>query len=312
MRIHKFTSTTAFVAVDLADAEHSSGPVRWARKVLQGGAKDLARSQTYTYAVLGKRKGGASAGISAVPEDRDAAIAAFVGEAAELVAAGVYLPDAAKGVSESDLSPLRVADPRDATRFTGDEPTFADRCDALSAVVCAESTAGSLGGRTVAIESTGPVASHLAELVAQRGAELVAGPGVESDVAALESGADILFVGSKMGVVGHGTAAKLTDASAVVPCGRLPITAKSLAMLRRARVAVAADFVALAGSTIALWADPGRSESDIESEITERMGAMSAEFADHADGPLLAACYRAEDFLATWQETVPFGRPLAP
>ena len=49
MRIHKFTSTDAFVAIDLDDAEASTGPVRWARKVLQGGAQDLARSQTYTY-----------------------------------------------------------------------------------------------------------------------------------------------------------------------------------------------------------------------------------------------------------------------
>ena len=65
MRIHKFSSTEAFIAIDLEGAEASSGPVRWARKVLQGGAKDLARSQTYTYAVLGMARGGASAGISA-------------------------------------------------------------------------------------------------------------------------------------------------------------------------------------------------------------------------------------------------------
>ena len=63
MRIHKLESTDAFIAIDLVGAESSSGPVRWAKKVLQGGAKDLARSQTYTYAVLGMRRGGGSAGI---------------------------------------------------------------------------------------------------------------------------------------------------------------------------------------------------------------------------------------------------------
>lgn len=312
MRIHKFTSTTAFVAVDLADAEHSSGPVRLAKKVLQGGAKDLARSQTYTFAVLGMKKGGASAGVSAEGEAHDPAVAAFVEEAASLVASGTYLPDAAKGVSETDLSPLREADPRNTARLSGDEPTFAQRCDALSAVVCAESTVGSLAGRSVAIDSTGPVAEALSVLLAERGVKLIAGYGVESNTDAFGSGADIVFVGSKMGVVNHGVAAKLTRAAAVVPCGRVPITAKALAVLRRAGVAVPADFVALAGSTIALWADHAREQTDIESEIKERVGSMSTEFASHADGPLLAACYRAEEFLSTWQGTLPFGRPLAP
>jgi len=312
VRIHKFESTTAFVAIDLADVEVSSGPVRWARKVLQGGAKDLARSQTYTFAVLGMKRGGASAGVSAEGDARGPAISAFVEEAAYLVAAGTYLPDAAKGVSEVDLSPLRDSDPRDTARMEGDEPTFAQRCDALSAVACAESTVGSLVGRSVAIEAAGPVANALATLLAERGAGLVAGPGVEPDADALDSAADIMFVGSKMCVVNHGVAEKLIGALAVVPCGRVPITAKALAVLRRAEVAVPADFVALAGSTIALWGDPARTKTDIEAEITERIGSMCTEFAAHTDGPLLGACYRAEEFLATWQATLPFGRPLAP
>jgi len=312
VRIHKFETTDSFVAIDLADAEVSSGPVRWARKVLQGGAQDLARSQTYTFAVLGMKRGGASAGVSAEADARDTAIAAFVAETSALVAAGTYLPDAAKGVSEADLSPLRQGDPRDTARMSGDEPTFAQRCDALSAVVCAEATVGSLADRSVAIESTGPVANAMSDLLAERGAKLVAGPGVEPDADALGSGADIVFVGSKMGVVNHGVAAKLTGAAAVVPCGRVPITAKALAVLRRAEVAVPADFVALAGSTIASWGDPARTEASIEAEITERVGSMCAEFAAHADGPLLAACYRAEEFLSTWQDSLPFGRPLAP
>ncbi|MEZ5166061.1 MAG: hypothetical protein R2695_06065 [Acidimicrobiales bacterium] len=82
MRIHKFSAADAFVAIDLEGAEASTGPVRWARKVLQGGAIELARSQTYTFAALGMKRGGASAGISAEAPDRNAAIEAFVGEAA--------------------------------------------------------------------------------------------------------------------------------------------------------------------------------------------------------------------------------------
>jgi len=312
VRIHKFESTTAFVAIDLADAEASSGPVRWARKVLQGGAKDLARSQTYTFAVLGMKQGGASAGISAEADDRAEAVAAFVGEVASMVAGGTYLPDAAKGVAEADLSPLRASDQRDTARCSGEPPTFAHRCEALSAVVCAEATIGSLNGRSAAIEATGEVADALAAMLVERGAGLLCGPGIESDSEAFETGADVVFVGSKMGVVNHVVAEKLAGATAVVPCGRLALTAKALAVLRRAGVATPADFVALAGSTIALWGDPARPEAEIESEIAERVGSMSAEFAAHADGPLLAACYQAEEFLSTWQDTLPFGRPLAP
>ncbi len=315
VHIQKFTSTTAFVAIDLAGAEASSGPVRWARKVLQGGAKDLARSQTYTYGVLAMKRGGAAAGISAEESDRDEAVGAFVAEAAGMVADGIYLPDAAKGVGETDLVPLRDADPRDTTRCSGVAPTFAERCDALSIAVCAESTLGGIDGRTVAIETTGPAASVLAELLIGRGARVVVGPGVTATthgMSALDSGAEVVFVGSNMGVIDHNLAEKLTGADAAVPCGRLPLTTKGLAVLRHAGVAAPADFVALAGSTIALWADPDRNETEIEADITEQIAAMSAEFSAHGDGPLLAACHRAEEFLGTWQDTLPFGRPLAP
>ncbi|MBT5139440.1 MAG: hypothetical protein HOM37_10350, partial [Acidimicrobiaceae bacterium] len=158
MRIHKFSSTEAFIAIDLEGAEASSGPVRWARKVLQGGAKDLARSQTYTYAVLGMARGGASAGIPAEGPDRGTAIEAFVAEAGELVASGMYLPDAAKGVARDELASLAADDPRDTARIG----TFADHCEGLGAAVVAEKTVGSLDGRSVAIEGFGAAGPALA------------------------------------------------------------------------------------------------------------------------------------------------------
>ena len=30
----------------------------------------------------------------------------------------------------------------------------------------------------------------------------------------------------------------------------------------------------------------------------------------HADGAFMAACYAAEEFLRSWQDELPFGRPL--
>ena len=41
------------------------------------------------------------------------------------------------------------------------------------------------------------------------------------------------------------------------------------------------------------------------------VAAVLGEVMDHPDGPLLASCYRAEAFLATWCEQLPFGRPIA-
>ncbi len=343
MRIHTLASTDAFVAIDLEGAEASSGPVRWARRVLQGGAKDLARSQTYTYAVLGMRRGGASAGISAEATDREAAIGAFVAEAADLVAEATYLPDAAKGVSGDDLAPLRAADPRDTARLAG-APSFADRCEGLGAAVCAHHSAG-LAGRTVAIEGFGANGGALAEAVIERGgtvtaiatavgsvrseegfdaqtlAEGWAGKGealveelgeVGHPMAVFGAGAEVVFAGSKMGVVNHTVAEQLEDAVAVLACGRLPITARALAMLRRADVATPADFVALAGSTLALWGDANRTEAEILAGINEDIGDLTAEFHRHDDGPFLGACVAAEDFLSSWQDELPFGRPLAP
>ncbi|MEM7141316.1 MAG: hypothetical protein AAF548_09815 [Actinomycetota bacterium] len=345
MRIHKFSTTEAFIAIDIEGAEASSGPVRWARKVLQGGAKDLARSQTYTYAVLGMKRGGASAGISADGPERDAAVGAFVEEAAALVADGTYLPDAAKGVGEADLAALREADERDTGRLGGDSPTFVDRCDGLSAAVCAHHAASGLAGKSVAIEGFGANGPSLAEAVAERGGRVSAiatATGTVTndegfDIAALAegwatngadmvndlgevghpmaifgSGADVWFVGSKMGVVNHEVAAQIGEVSAVVASGRVPLTARALAVLRRNEVAAPADFVSLAGSTLALWGDPNRTEAEILAGINEDIGDMTAEFKAHDDGAFLAACFEAESFLSTWQDELPFGRPLAP
>ncbi len=341
MRIHKFSSTEAFIAIDLDGAEASSGPARWAKKVLQGGAKDLARSQTYTYAVLGMARGGASAGISADGPDRSTAIEAFVSEAADLVASGIYLPDAAKGVSPDDLAALAATDQRDTARLGA----FADRCEGLGAAVVAEKTLGSLDGRSIAIEGFDANGAALATALIDRGAKVTAistGTGTVTSAsgfpapvlaaswgelgvdlvndfgevghakAIFDSGADVFFAGSKMGVIDHTVAAQLSETAAVVPCGRLPLTARGLAVLRSAGVPAPADFVALAGSTLALWGDTNRTDEAILAGVTEDLGDLSAGYASHEDGPLLAACYDAEDFLSTWQETLPFGRPLAP
>ncbi|MEO0493279.1 MAG: hypothetical protein AAF081_07675 [Actinomycetota bacterium] len=340
MRIHKFQTTEAFIAIDLDGAEASSGPVRWAKKILQGGAKDLARSQTYTYAALGMQRGGAAAGISAAPEDRAAAIEAFLAEAEALVADRTYLPDAAKGIGQDELTPLHADDPRDTARLGA----FADRCDGLSAAVAAHHAVG-LDGKAVAIEgfegigtwiadgaigrgarvtaistATGTVTNdsgfQLAELneaFAAHGADAVNELGeVGHPMSIFGSGADVVFAGSKVGVVDHKVADQLSESAAVVPSGRLPLTARGLAVLRKAEVQTPADFVALAGSSLAAWGDVNRSDDEIVAGVREDIGDLCDELQGHDDGLLLAACYHAESFLSDWQDELPWGRPLAP
>ena len=342
MRLHKLSDVDAFVALDLPGAEAASGPVRWARKVLQGGAKDLARSQTYTYASLQMRRSGASAGISAEASGRSEAVTGFVAEATALVPDGTYLPDAAKGVAEADLAPLRDGDPRTVTRLGA----FAAQCDGLSAAVAADAAVG-LDGRTAVIEGFSATGPALVEAVAQRGGRVVglataegtladangfdpaslaeawaehgdralsalagSDDGLSKSGALWSLGADVVFAGSRMGVVNHGVAEGL-ECRALVPSGRLAYTSKALAVCRRRGVAAVPDFVALAGSTVAAWSSPEVSDDDVLDEVASIVSALVAAALDSDDGPFLGACYAAEAFLSTWQDKLPFGRPLA-
>ena len=80
VQIRKLESTTAFIAVDLDGADTSVGQVRLAPKVLQDGAKLLARSWTYAFASFEMEISGASAGINAGGDTGPDALAAFVPE----------------------------------------------------------------------------------------------------------------------------------------------------------------------------------------------------------------------------------------
>ena len=146
------------------------------------------------------------------------------------------------------------------------------------------------------------------------------GPGLVNELGAVggpaevfSSGADVFFVGSKMGAVNHEIAAQIQGAAAVVACGRIPVTARALAVLRRGGVAVPADFVALAGSALALWGGPWPFRCRGSSTPWLKPSAFSVASSPVIhDGPFLAACRAAESYLLTWQDELPFGRPLAP
>jgi glutamate dehydrogenase/leucine dehydrogenase len=339
VRIQRLERTDAFIVFDLAEATRNVGITRLAPKILVDGATLLARSTTYLLATFERRMGGASAGINAKPADRDTAIAAFVEEIEALVREGTFLTEPGRGVTEEDFASLLAVDPR-----SGSGPGIGRDLIGTSAAAAAGKTLGGLDDRTVAIEGLDRPTVGVVSAMADRGAQIVAVSttkgtvvhdtgfdasalatlvgehGVDAvdhlDAEVLPAAAvfadevDVLCVGSKTGIVDHETAASI-KAPLVVPIAPLPITAKALAVLRRADRIVLPDFVTIAGPTLAWLAEDGTPVDDLSTLVSDAVEVVLDEVLDHEDGPLLAACYRAEAFLRTWQDDLPFGRPLA-
>jgi hypothetical protein len=140
-------------------------------------------------------------------------------------------------------------------------------------------------------------------LPAARGSELAAD-------AVLGIEADVLVCGSKIGLVDHDVAASLPQ-RVLVPCGPLPVTARGLAVARRRDIVVLADFVTTAGPLLAFRPGEGANATNLLDAADQRVRAGVEEDLTHDEGPLLGACLRAESFLRTWRDELPFGRPLA-
>ena len=294
MPIEKLDTVDAFIVFDLADAPESVGIVRSARKILPGGASDLARSMTYAFATFEMQRSGASAGINAVDDDRADAVAKFTAEIAPMVASGRFLPEPGTRVPRTALESLAETDPRAAIGGVADQATVA------GVVAAAASAAGGLDGRTVAIEGSGPMCDALTTAVENQGGTIVE----------MNGQADVLFAGSKMGAIDHTTAEQI-QVGALVPYGPIPVTARALAILGRAGTTVVPDFISTAGSLFAWWPTGDPSPEAIAAEAAAQITASLEEIADHPDGLFLAAAHRAESFLSTWQDSLPFGRPLA-
>jgi glutamate dehydrogenase (NAD(P)+) len=166
----KLTSTKGFLLLDLDDAPVSVGLARSAPTILQGGAANMARSVTYTFACFGIRAGGAQLGVNSPPDGRAEAVAAALTELAPRLEPGTLLLDPGRGVSEDDLAPVRSSDPRPAwLRDDWHGASTADFLIALGACAAAEAAGLPVEGRRVAIEGFGAVGLALARLVADRG-----------------------------------------------------------------------------------------------------------------------------------------------
>lgn len=335
---------TAFVVVDLDGAEGADGVVRCAKKILMDGARTMARSRTYSWALLGQQRSGASAGISVPPPNRAEGIAAFIEAVRGRVEAGELSLDAGKGVGVEDLAGLEAIDTRSPLRSDAHGPgTLAEVLTCTSVTTAAAVALDGLEGRTVAIEGAGTLGPVLVQVLADAGARIVAvgtASGTIADPAGLDpstlaaawsehgdelpgsSGselaadevlrveADALLCGSKLGLVDHDVAAALR-VRVLAPIGVAPVTAKGLAVAGRGDVIVLPDFLTLSGALHAERAPTGATaESCLDAARTVTAEQTTAALAD-AEGPYLGACARAEAFLSTWQQELPFGRPLA-
>lgn len=311
MPVHKLETVDGFVVRDLADAP-SSGIIRRGRKILQRSATDLARSATYAFAFHGVHRSGASAGLNAEGDDEGPALIALVTELHDELASGRLELLPAKGIDGNELAEAM----RTASDGVGEvlEVDFDDRADVLTGGVLAATSwalGGQLDGRRIFIEgdNTDPLHQALTAAIADAGATVVepnVAEGKPWTVWATE--ADAMLVGSRPGAMTH-QGAELLNVTAVVPWAPLPITTKALAVMIGRNITYVPDFVSASGPLLAdhlpsAEADHG---AGIGGAIDEGLTAL-----DDGDDPLfIAACQRAESFLATWQEKLPFGRPLA-
>lgn len=282
MKVDKLTGTDGFVVTDLDDATTSVGVVRLAPKVLQDGAKLLARSVTYAFASFGvSGHGGASAGINAKGEGRDAAVSAFVDEVRPRAESGALVLTPGTGVTADDLAPLGWAD--------------VDAELAAAGALAAGRVAGPHDWRTAAVVGSGPVVDAALAQLAKADATVV-DPRYDAEC-------DVLFVAGKAGVLDHPTAA-VVQARTIVPLTPVPVTARALAVLGRAERVVIPDFLSTAAPLLAA-VDAGGGDP------VQRIHAAVTDLADKGTGLWLAAAQRAEAHLATWTSEKPFGRPLA-
>jgi hypothetical protein len=282
VKVQRLSSTDGFIVWDLADATASAGVVRLAPKVLQDGAVLLARSTTYAFAAYGvSGHAGASAAINAKPDDRAAAVAAFVDEVRPLAEAGQLSLAPALGTSDDDLAPLGWSDP---------EPTLL-----AAGAIAASRVAGPLDWRTAAVVGAGPVVDAATAQLHEAGATVVDGR--------FDAACDVLFVAGKAGCLDHDTAPTV-QASLVVPLTAVPVTARALAVLGRAGRVVVPDFLSTAAPLLASHdADAG--------DPVQRVRDATIALADEGTGMWLAAALAAEKNLAGWTSEKPFGRPLA-
>jgi hypothetical protein len=343
----KLTSTNGFVMLDAPEAEVSVGPTRLGAKLIPGNAENFARHLTYVFGVLGEKKAGATVGLKVEPADAAEAVAAFAEEFGEELAAQRLLTSAGLRLNNDSLAPVLAHDQRNKIGFDDrDGISFEDELLGVGAATAVAHVLGgsdvrSLEGRRVAIEGFGSSGVAIAREVAAMGgsvARISTAKGTLSgsfDAQTLASafaadgpdmvgslgspgkpweiwrgeGIDAIFVTSKPGAM-SGEGASSLGQTPVIPIGTSPITSKALAILRKAGAPVVADFVTSIGPALSWWPQEGADHDALRLATGNTVSVILDEVGGHEQGSYLGACHKAEAFMSTWMEKLPFGRPL--
>ena len=211
------------------------------------------------------------------------------------VSAGVNAkPDAAADAVAAFTT--AVADEQPLTFFagTGVPDGAVPHADHDLAARSAATAASAFASGTAAI--AGPAAAEWADRLAG------AWPGSWTGAAGFDADVDVLFLAGRAGIVDDDVAVTVT-ARTLVPVTPVPVTAKAYATLNRAGATFVPDALSLAAPLLATAdADGG--------DPIERVARIAAELAAEDGEPWRNAVARAETFLATWQEKLPYGRPL--
>jgi hypothetical protein len=233
VKLDKLTGTDGFVVVDLNDATTSVGIVRLAPKVLREGVGAARPLGHPTRSPPSASPGTAAPRGRSTPSRRPGTTPspAFVDEMRERAEAGRLVLAPGTGLSSADLSPLGWGDPDAALTAAG----------ALAAARVA-------GPDRLAHRRRGgdrPVCEAATAQLGEAGATL-AEPRLDAEC-------DVLFVAGKAGVLDH-TAAEGVQARTIVPLAPVPVTARALAVLRKADRVVIPDFLSTAAPLLATYA----------------------------------------------------------
>ena len=342
-------STPGFVIFDLPGAQHYVGETRLGGRLIPANATMLVRHLTYVFATLEQQRSGASIGLKSDPADAPGAVDALARELNDDFSSGRLSTSPGLRLDAELLAPVLAHDQRNLIgNDSRDGVSFNHELIGVGAAAAATAVLGDLDGKRVAIEGFGPAGLGIAREAAAAGASITrvatakgcadaASDGGRLDPAALaeawladgelcvaalsahgepakpwtvwKDDVDVLFCGSKPGAM-SGEGASTAGATPVVAFSPAAVSSKALAVLRAAGTPVVADFVAAVGPALGWWADPVLTHDDLRSATAATVSAVMSETADHHDGPFMAACYRAESFLRSWQDELPFGRPL--
>ena len=344
METRQLESTPGFVIFDLSDAQHYVGETRLGARLIPGNATMLVRHLTYVFATVEQQRSGASIGLKSDPADAAAAVEALASELGDDFTSGRLSTSPGLRLDRDLLAPVLTHDQRNQIgNDDRDGISFNDELIGVGACTAASALVGGLHGKRIAIEGMGAAGLGIAREAAAAGATIArvatakgccngeiapvalaeawladgdmsvatlsgdGGPGKPWTVWADD--VDVLFCGSKPAAM-SGDGASMAGATPVVAFSAAAVSSKALAVLRAAGTPVAADFVAAVGPALGWWADSQLTHNDLRMATANTVEAVMSETSAHADGPFMAACYRAEAFMRTWQDTLPFGRPL--